>query len=179
MQGLWQCRSPPAAIPSASFSQVGPGRRRRAETARGDGAAGRLQAQARQVGPHLWSLLFSPLMLFGRRLLWGKAKAPRPFRQRHFGFGFRRDLQRRGAAVCRFPEHLVADLEDLASQTLAAEANVPSSLSAPSFLRAGGLNVAFPDTMSWHWAQNDQALETFAAAARIAPRHILQFAMPL
>ena len=173
MQGLWQCRSPPAAIPSASFSQVGACRR--AETARGDGAAGRLQA--RQA--HLWSLLFSALMIFGRRLLWGKA--PRPFRQRHFGFGFRRDLRRRGAAVCRFPEHLVADLEDLASQTLAAEANpalpVPSSLSAPSFLRAGGLNVAFPDTMSWHWAQNDQALDTFAAAARIAPRHIVQFAL--
>ncbi|CAE7204310.1 stt3 [Symbiodinium sp. CCMP2456] len=141
---------------------------------RAKGGATPLLRKRTRGGPSLLAHLLAPWLAIFQ--LWRRKPPCRPPRQRHFGFRFRSDLRRRGAAVARIPEALVADLEDLASQTLAAEANaaasVPSSLSAPSFLRAGGLNVAFPDTMSWHWAQNDQGLEAFAAAARIVLKQL-------
>ena len=179
----------PAALPSRKRLRTRSRATSGATSRHGHGTRGVFHRSA-QSTTSFWGHL---AMLFGalwRALFRARAKAsPLPPR-RHSDFfpwpgSFRGDLRRRGVAVARIPEALVAALEDLARQTLtlAAEASARAAGAAegegtgtepsepsPSFLRAGSLNRAFPDTMSWHWAQNHQGLEAFASAARIAPR---------
>ena len=122
------------------------------------------------------------------KLFWSKldrststsTAAPVPRRSRR---AFRRDFRRRGCGVVQIPEKRISGLRSVAAQYLRKELETPGSLPLPptslfetdlddedederkrkegegSFRRAGGLNVAFPQSMSWHWATDRNTLE--------------------
>jgi len=72
---------------------------------------------------------------------------------------FRQDLEEVGLGVARLPRRVVEELRGLAAEVWTDDR--PSH----RFFRAGGLNGAFPATMSWHWAADGEALERFRPAA--------------
>lgn len=105
------------------------------------------------------------LRVIGARLLPRFQRRRRP-RLRPFAWQFRRDLHSVGLGVVRVPEEalaplrsIVLDVESLGSGSV--------GVSKASFVKtaAGGLNGAFPATMSWHWSSNNDALELFRPAA--------------
>mmetsp|Transcript_2494 Transcript_2494/g.5941 ORF Transcript_2494/g.5941 Transcript_2494/m.5941 type:complete len:304 (+) Transcript_2494:34-945(+) len=86
---------------------------------------------------------------------------PRGLWPRRSRRAFRADLRERGAAVARVPLKACSELLSVAQVALGDQSTTPKL-----FSRAGGLNVAFPETMSWHWAASADALELFSGAAK-------------
>lgn len=72
---------------------------------------------------------------------------------------FRSDLRTTGLGLVKVPSGAVAALHAL------AEKMYSSSSGRNSFVRAGGLNGAFPETMAWHWATDAHGMEPFQPAA--------------
>lgn len=83
-----------------------------------------------------------------------RRKALRP---RLFAWQFRQDFQRRGFAIAKLPPKVVEELVAAAS-SLRPEGG---------FRRSKELNEAFPASMSWHWAKDEEALSIFRPAADV------------
>lgn len=94
--------------------------------------------------------------------------------------GFRHDLRQAGLGVARVPLDAIEALRPLASQLCASaraadakggRGSAWASAALPRFARpASALNGAFPPSMAWYWASDNDALELFlpAAAAIVA-----------
>jgi len=76
---------------------------------------------------------------------------------------FQADLEEVGLGVVSVPRTAVATLLPVLERLRGGECKEGETI--PRFSRAGGLNGAFPSTMTWHWAAEDAALEPFQPMA--------------
>eukprot|EP00419_Tripos_fusus_P010438 CAMPEP_0172666948 /NCGR_PEP_ID=MMETSP1074-20121228/8121_1 /TAXON_ID=2916 /ORGANISM="Ceratium fusus, Strain PA161109" /LENGTH=352 /DNA_ID=CAMNT_0013483397 /DNA_START=46 /DNA_END=1104 /DNA_ORIENTATION=+ len=72
---------------------------------------------------------------------------------------FRCDLRTTGLGLVSVPSRAVAAMRAFAEEMYSSRSG------RSSLVRAGGLNGAFPETMAWHWATNENGMEPFQPAA--------------
>ena len=108
------------------------------------------------------ALLFK--VLFGG-LLSRLPKHARLPRLRRWARGFRQDVKEVGIGVASVPEGAVAALRAAAAELYRDGGEDEPEDSRLSFSSSGGLNGAFPSTMTWHWAQDQATLDLFRPAA--------------
>eukprot|EP00930_Biecheleria_cincta_P050253 TRINITY_DN35426_c0_g1_i1.p1 TRINITY_DN35426_c0_g1~~TRINITY_DN35426_c0_g1_i1.p1 ORF type:complete len:343 (-),score=52.06 TRINITY_DN35426_c0_g1_i1:339-1331(-) len=116
------------------------------------------------------SLLFGLLL---RKLLGGQGKRRRP-RPRRLAWNFRRDLHISGLAVARLPQDALEGLRRAACEAIAdrSSCSADSDSHGSRFRLAGGLNGAFPSSMSWRWAADAEGLRAFRPAAEVLLRQL-------
>ena len=122
--------------------------------------------------------IFSHLLL-ALRLFWSKGRkrssrsSKANLRPRVFPWRFRQDLRNKGVGVVQIPLATIEPLQRIAKEYLTKEfpefsptwkptRPTPQAIELGSFVRADGLNAAFPSTMSWHWASDAATLQVFA-----------------
>lgn len=108
------------------------------------------------------------------RLIFGRLLPARRPRRRWLAQSFRRDLREVGLGVVQVPEIALGDLRAMAEEVCAASyggqgdslgGGAANAAEPPETQTARGLNGAFPSSMAWHWAADEEALEPFRPVA--------------